>query len=261
MIKKKMSKDNKTKKIGVALSGGGTRGIAHLGALKALEEAGLKPDTVAGVSAGAIAGALYASGLKPETILDIFMDAKLSNQAKFSLPHKGLLSLGGMESLLKEHLKEKKIEDFPIKFYAGATNLNKAEMHYFDKGEAVPRVIASSSIPILFSPKEIDGDLYVDGGVMNNLPVVPLQDECDLIIGVLVSTARPEDTIKNAVSVAKRVFQLSVLSTVIESVKNCDIVVRTERLSNYDILDNSKAKKVFKIGYEATKQELEKQGY
>jgi NTE family protein len=258
-----MSKEDtkKKKKIGVALSGGGTRGVAHLGALKALEEADLKPEVVAGVSAGAIAGGLYASGLDPETILDIFIDAKLTNQAKFSLPHKGLLSLGGMENLLKKHLEEKKIEDFPTKFFAGATNLNKAEMRYFDKGEAVPRIIASASIPILFSPKEIEDDLYVDGGVMNNLPVTPLQDNCDFIIGILVSTARPQDSIRNAVSVAKRVFQLSVLSTVIESVKNCDIVVRTEKLSNYDILDNSKAKKVFKIGYEAAKQKLEEAGY
>lgn len=255
---KKTPQKLKGEKIGIALSGGGTRGIAHLGALKAIEEFGIKPHAVAGVSAGAIAGLLYASGMSPDEILEIFIDAKITNQAKLRMPHKGLLSLGGMENLLRKHVGDKNMEDLPVKFFTAATNLNQGQIRYFDSGEAVPRVIASASIPILFSPTEIENELYVDGGVMANLPVAPLKKECDFVIGVLLATVRPQATIKNAVAVAKRVFQLSVLSTVIESSENCDILVKAKKLSNYDILDNSKAREVFNIGYEDTMAELEK---
>jgi hypothetical protein len=144
-------KDKKKYQYGLALSGGGTRGFAHLGVLKALEEHNIRPDVISGVSAGAIVGVLFADGNKPEDILDFLTRNKLFQFLRFSIPRQGLVQMSGFERTLKEMLKTKKIEDLGIPMKIFAVNINTADYTCFEKGDIVSVVKASSSIPIVFS--------------------------------------------------------------------------------------------------------------
>ncbi|MBE0642366.1 MAG: patatin-like phospholipase family protein, partial [Bacteroidales bacterium] len=161
---------------GLALSGGGARGFAHLGVAQALDEAGIRPGIYAGTSAGAIAAAFLADGYAPGEVLDIFLQQKIYRIVGLSIPRLGLGNIQGMERVLRKHLKAKRIEDLKTPLIIAATDLNAGQVRYFDEGELIPRIIASASIPILFQPVKIDDRLYIDGGITDMLPVAPLED-------------------------------------------------------------------------------------
>src|SRR5690606_16592247 len=134
-------------KIGLVLSGGGTRGFAHLGALKALKEHNIKPDIIAGVSAGSIVGALYADGEDAEKALKALTSKKLFGFLEFMIPRNGLVKMSGFQKTLRKHLSSEKFEDLKIPLIIFAVNVNKAELERFDKGDLVSAITASSSIP------------------------------------------------------------------------------------------------------------------
>ena len=153
-------------KVGVALSGGGARGFAHLGALKAIEEAGIKIDVLAGVSAGSVAAALFASGNPSEKVMDEFNSRKFKDFAQLTLRfsrHNGFFGLEKFEKFIADMVSPyKNLEELPIPTFIGVTNFDSGMQAEFHAGEIAPRVVASCSIPICFPPKEIEGVRYVD---------------------------------------------------------------------------------------------------
>jgi NTE family protein len=166
-------------KTGVILSGGGARGFAHAGILKALNEAGIYPDVISGVSAGAIVGAFYADGFSPVEIFKIFsQNKKFFNYAKISVPKSGLFRTIGLEENLSENLRAKTFEDLKIPLFIAATNMNIGKIEYFNSGDLVDKIIASASIPVLFHPVEIEDNYYADGGVIDNFPIFPIIRDC-----------------------------------------------------------------------------------
>lgn len=148
------STSNKPYRLGIALSGGGARGFAHIGALKAIEEVGLKPDVIAGVSAGAIAGVLYASGMALDDILPLFTDAKFSDFTKLAISDGGggLFKLTGLKKFMLKQTGVENIEDLKIPTYIGVTDFDNGVATEFHEGPLGDRVIASCSIPIVFKP-------------------------------------------------------------------------------------------------------------
>jgi len=238
-----------TYKTGLVLSGGGARGFAHLGVLQALEENGLKPDLISGVSAGAIVGAFYADGYLPYKILEMFVEKKIFSLVKLTFSTEGFLKMTGLKELIKDYLRAATFEDLKIPLIIAATNMTKGEMVYFKQGRLFDKIIASASIPILFEPYKIDGDVYVDGGVFDSMPVSPILGKCEKIIGVNINPRFEQKKLNGLIRIAERSFYLRVNSHVQETMKECDIFIEPKALKNYGLFDVKKAHKMFDIGY------------
>lgn len=241
---------------GVVLSGGGARGFAHLGVLKALNDSGIYPDVISGTSAGALVGVLYADGFSPEKILKIMNTTSKLHYIRPTVPREGLLQISGIERILKENLKAKDFEDLKIPLFVTATDLNNGVAVYFSSGELLKPVIASASIPVLFNPVIINKIHYVDGGVLDNMPIKPIEGKCNFIIGSFVNPTGYEKTVTSLVQIAERTFMLNMSREIDEKAKKFDIFIAPPELRNYKILDPEKAIEVFDIGYKATLSKL-----
>lgn len=242
--------------VGLVLSGGGTRGFAHLGVLQALNEAGIYPDIISGASAGALAGAMYCDGHSPKEILKTMKaDSRLSYMRPI-LPRDGLLQITGIAKILENNLSAKTFEELKIPLVVSATDLNNGKAEYFSSGELVTRLIASSSIPVLFQPVIMNNKLYVDGGVMDNLPIRPIKNKCKKVIGSFVNPVGYEKSISGLIKIAVRTFMLDQAKEAEEKLKEFDLFIAPRELKNYGVLDTDKAEDVYNIGYKATKEAL-----
>ncbi|MFW5822644.1 MAG: patatin-like phospholipase family protein, partial [Tangfeifania sp.] len=196
-------------KTGLVLSGGGTRGFAHLGVIEALQEKGIKPDVISGVSAGAIVGAFIAGGKSPRETAETFKKGWFLKYTKLQFPVNGLMKLDGLKEIINKEIEFKKIEECPLPFYIGVANLNKGKAEYKNSGPLDQTVLASSSIPVLFAPVKIGGQFYVDGGLMDNIPIEPIKNNCERIIVVNIAPLNPRDKFKNLIQIASRTFYMS----------------------------------------------------
>ncbi len=245
-------------KTGLVLSGGGTRGFAHLGVIAALHEKGIKPDVISGVSAGAIVGAFIAGGKSPEEILAIFKKGWFFKYTKLHIPIDGLLKLDGLKEDIDKEISVKNIEELEIPFFVGISNLNKGIIEYKNSGPIGLTVLASSSIPILFSPVTINRYSYVDGGLMDNIPVNPIKNDCEQIIVSNISPINPKAKIKNLVQVATRTFYMSVNANLKEVRKHATVFIDHKGIDKYDILLRTHADELFELGYKSAKKALVK---
>jgi NTE family protein len=248
-------------KTGLVLSGGGTRGFAHLGVLKALDESGIRPDIISGVSAGAVAGVFYADGKSPDQILDMFISMKLHQYVKVIFPTTGLLKLEGFERVLNENLKAKNFDELSLHVKVFAVNMNTAEYHCFDSGPISIALKASSSIPILFAPIKIGQYYFADGGVVNNFPVEALVGSCDRIIGVNVNPLTYKARIRGLKSITERSFHLAIRSHTKDRKGKCDLFIEPEGLEAYGMMELATAHKVFDLGYTSAIKALKEKGW
>ena len=242
--------------IGLVLSGGGARGFAHLGVLQALHEADIFPDIVSGTSAGALVGALYCDGNSPKEILKIMKLQSKLNYMRPVVPRDGLLQISGIAKLLENHLKAKTFEDLKIPLFICATDLNNGKAVYFSKGKLITPVIASSSIPVLFKPVIINKIYYVDGGVLDNLPVKPIRNKCKKLIGSFVNPVGYEESISGLITIAIRTFMLDQTKEVVEKSKYFDLMIAPAELTKFGILETESADAIFEMGYKVTKSKL-----
>lgn len=241
------------KKIGIALSGGGSRGFAHLGVLKALEEKGIEFDVISGTSAGSIVGALLASGLSVDEIFSLMKAKKFTDYAKIAIFKDGFMTLESLKKNLTHTLKEATFEQLPKALYISVSNINTGEVEYLHKGNVVDAVIASSSIPILFEPIVLNQQTYVDGGLLDNLPIVPLLSTCDIIVAVNVMPVEKLQIVDGMRDVALRIFEVGIGHVHPELKARCDLYVEPKGIDKYHILDPQSADELFELGYQATK--------
>ena len=174
-------------KIGLALSGGGSRGVAHIGAIKALEEYGIFPTHIAGASAGAIVGALYAYGYNWEDILKFFKSIQILDFKKYALGKPGLIDTEKFYAQFNTYIK---VDDFDVlkkSLTITATDILNGKLKTFNKGELIKPILASAAFPGVFAPVKIKDSYYVDGGALNNFPVESLIVDNDIIIGCYVN--------------------------------------------------------------------------
>ena len=258
--RKKMLDKLKNLKVGVALSGGGAKGIVHLGVLKALEDRDFRIDMLSGVSAGGIMAALYADGNKPEDICRFIKKSNLYKMVSFSMPTKGgLTNMDDFQEFLQTMLKAKTFEDLKIPLWVNATELNEGRNVYFHTGELLNRLIASASVPLFFRPKILDGKAFVDGGFFCNMPAEKLKRcGCDLVIGVHCNPINYHESNDGFWNVAERVFHLAINGNTIEQKKYCDIVIETLAAQDYGMFEAEKADELYTIGYEAALEALDK---
>lgn len=172
-------------RIGLALGGGATRGFAHIGVLKVLEAHGIVPDVIAGTSAGAVVGALFASGLGSLELEKIGLELDERTLADWSIPNRGIFKGEALQDFVNDVVRQRSLERLPRPFAAVATDLAQGRMVAFRAGNTGMAVRASSAVPGVFRPVTIRGREYVDGGLTSPVPVRAARDMgADFIIAV-----------------------------------------------------------------------------
>lgn len=246
--------NNKPPRIGVAFSGGGAKGFTHIGALMAFETFGVNIDICSGVSAGSIAAVLYAGGLTPLEIMHCFEEYdKFGDFTELTLPRNGIFKLDKFGRLLDSWLPVKNIEDLKIPTVVCATDLDSGKSVGWSKGEIVPRVMASCSIPILFKPVAINGVNYVDGGVLRNLPAWAIRKHCKVLYGLNCAPLDRDYKYKNSLlDITLRTYSLMSKSNTLQDLALCDYVVRTEGASRFGTFDLSALSDAVRLGYNCT---------
>lgn len=250
-------------KLGVALSGGGARGFAHAGALQALEEVGLRPDIIAGVSAGSVISAFYAAGVVPSLMPTLFANVKFKTCCELTANKGGLFKIDKFETFLDKSLRgHKLLEDLKIPTYICATDIDHGVPVAFNSGPIAKRVAASCSIPILFSPIVIDGVAYVDGGVLRNLPAWAIRDKCEQLIGINCSPLVHDSKRKNSiVDIAHRTYRLMAKTNALSDMAMCDLVVETKDIAHYKVFNMKEIEMVYQSGYQCAMDSLRKNGW
>jgi len=243
-------------RIGIALSGGGIKGLCHAGVLKALEEQGIKPDILSGVSAGAIVGALYADGYTPDEIAYLFEDISFRHMTKIRIPDGGFFKTDIFQDFLSKKLRAKTFEELSIPLRVVATNLDKGQSTTFSSGNLLNPIIASCSLPVLFSPKKIHGVYYVDGGVLKNFPVSTIRDDCEKVIGVNASPLVADEYKQSVLSIAARSYHFMFKANILHDKELCDLLIEPVDMGNYDTFGVDKSREIFELGYNSTKQLL-----
>lgn len=244
-------------KIGLALSGGSVKGFAHVGVLKYMDEIGLRPNVIAGTSAGALVGAFYADGYKPREIFDLMSRLKLGSMTNLRpLNASGILDTSPFETFLSKQLRHSRIEELPTPMRIVATDLDRGESHTFTEGDLATAVRASCSIPVLFHPVEINGTTYIDGGLFRNFPASIIKDECDVLIGMNLGPWVQEGYTKSIISVAERSWSFVFRQNTLPDKDACDILLETHDVLGYGMFDTDAATALAEIGYEVAKREL-----
>ncbi|MHB8206467.1 patatin-like phospholipase family protein [Mucilaginibacter sp.] len=241
---------NGSKKIGLALSGGGVRGVSHLGVIQALTDYGIKFSHISGTSAGAVAGAFFAAGMPPREILQVIKDAKLFKLLRPAIGSTGLVSIMKVSSLIKNHIPHNIFRELNIKVTISAVDLGESRLVYFTEGELDTAILASCCLPGLFKPIIINGHMYVDGGILNNFPVDPLVGNCDFIIGSTCNHLPIVTEIKSFANMIDRAAMICINSNLSTHKILCDVVIEPQGLGGYGIFDTDAADEIFMIGYE-----------
>ncbi|MFA5327518.1 MAG: patatin-like phospholipase family protein [Prolixibacteraceae bacterium] len=241
---------------GISLSGGGARGILHIGVLEALRQQGIHPEIISGTSMGALVGVFYASGMMPLQILELVKSSKLHRMIKWKLPSSGLLDLKKVRGVLEKYIPEDDFSTLKKPFCCTVTNLNSGLTETKNFGKLFQWVIASATIPVIFEPQIIDGQTYVDGGLFNSLPVDCIRNECRFLIGVHVNHNGVEENINGFKAIAERTFRLIFAKNVNESFSKCDFVIDPVEMRSFDTFDFGKADEIFKIGFDETQKRM-----
>ena len=289
--KLKSAKDNKNLKVALVLSGGGVKGYAHLGVLRVLERENIKIDYITGTSIGALVGTLYSIGYSVDEIEKFLDDVNVSsfletvtdntnlslekkeslkkysaylsfdNELNFSFP-KGLKGTGEEYLILKKILGKYEyidsFDNFPIPLRIVATNLNTGETKAFSKGDVAKILIASMSIPSIFEPMKIDGEIYVDGLVTRNLPVEEAYDMgADIVIASDIGAPVVEKDDYNILSVMSQANTIQASNITKISREKASILISPD-VKDISALDSSKKEELMKLGKVAAEKELNK---
>lgn len=238
-------------KIGYSFSGGGARAAAQAGMIQALRENDIEAGYVAGASGGSIVGALYAAGLSTSEMKSFAAEGNLFKLFKAGLPFRGLISLERLGELLDKYITTSNFEDLNVPLSIAVANLMTGQKEILNSGNLYQAVMASCAIPLLFQPVNIDGQLYVDGGVLDNMPVAPLQENCDFIIGMNIApnTILPKKELNSMYAVGLRVLHMTASHSSELNFPYCNVVIEPKELANYNILKFDVSEELYEIGY------------
>ncbi|GAA0738183.1 patatin-like phospholipase family protein [Gaetbulibacter jejuensis] len=277
-------------KIGLVLSGGGAKGFAHIGVLKVIDSLGIKVDQVAGTSMGAIIGSLYASGYTGKQLDSIFrtlnfddvISDNLPREAKtfyerdnaekyavslpfdkFKLKLPSAISRGqnvyNLLTYLTLHVSE--VDDFqklPIPFFCIATDVETGKEVILDKGNLAKAITASGAFPSLFQPVEIDGQLLIDGGVVNNYPIDELRAKgMDIIIGVDVQDGlATRDELTSAPDILLQINNYRTINDMKSKVKKTDVYIKPD-IKDFTVISFSEGSQIVENGEYAASQKID----
>jgi NTE family protein len=244
--------------VGLALSGGAVRGIAHIGVLEVLEQEGIPIHSIAGTSAGSIIGALYAAGMPLPDIKRIALKTKWNSIFKLTVPKMGLISSEGIYAFIKDILPVKKFSELKIPFAAVATDLKTGQKVSITTGSIAKAVQASCSLPVIFTPTKVGGKLLVDGGVASQIPVRTAREElrASIVIAVDVNYRSLESNrYDNLLKIAAHLSMIMAARNAREEEKFADIVipVNAKGIALYDL---AKAQELLRRGRKAAEEKI-----
>jgi NTE family protein len=278
-------------KVGLVLSGGGAKGLAHIGALKVIEKAGVSIDYIGGTSMGAIVGALYASGYSSSELDSIFRNTDFTSLIQDNLPRNAKTfyekedseryaltlpfnkfkisfppAISGGQNIYNElvrllyHVKD--IHDFnnlPIPFFAIATDIEKGTEILLNSGYLPEAILASGTFPSLFEPAEVDGRILIDGGVLNNYPVREVRKMgADFIIGVDVQHGlRDRESLLSATEILLQINNYRTVGVMKEKSALTDIYIKPD-MRNFSVIDFNLKASIMDSGEEAAMEHLNK---
>jgi len=245
---------------GLVLSGGGIRGVAHIGAIKALEEHDIYPSHIAGTSAGAVVGALYAGGCSWEEILDFFKTVELFSLKKYARKLPGFVDTAKFYDTLKTYLPSDSFESLKKPLYITATNLLDGTLQVFHRGELIKPILASAAVPGVFAPVAINDGYYVDGGMLNIFPVDLIKHYCDQIVGVYVNPfekVKIKD-LKHAYNIMERAYHIKIANESLTKFDDCNLLIRPKNMKDFGMFSMKNIDAIFKLGYESAKEALQK---
>lgn len=279
------SQEKERVKVGLVLSGGGAKGLAHIGVLKAIEEAGVKIDYIGGTSMGAIVGGLYASGYNATQIDSIFKVSDFDQLLKDYIPRssknfyekendekyaltlpfenwkvgvpnaysKGLNIYGLLNKLLHNERHTRDFNQLPTPFLCIATDIETGKQEILNQGYLSQAIMASATFPSLFSPVLIEGKLLIDGGVVNNYPVDEvIKLGANVIIGVDVQSGlKSREDLKNATRILVQISNLQMMDKMEEKKQLTDIYIKPD-ISDYSVISFSDGAEIIKKGEEAS---------
>ncbi len=243
-------------RIGLALGGGAARGFAHVGVIQVLEEAGIRPDLVAGTSAGSLVAAFYASGKTGKQLQHVAETMEEAAIADWTLPlfNRGMLRGDALARYVNGQVGSRLIEDFALPLGIVATDLNSGQSMLFQRGDTGTAVRASSAVPAVFQPVRISGRDYVDGGLVSPVPVrAARQMGAELIIAVDISSPPEGNLAGGTLDVLLQTFSIMSKSINYFELKEADVVVRPA-LPGVSSSDFSSRKKSIEAGRRAMLQ-------
>lgn len=246
--------------VGLVLSGGGARGISHIGVIKGLQELGITVEQLSGTSAGAIVGTLFSCGYSPEEILEHILSANLFSSMRPAWSWTGLLSLDGLRNSLEKILPQN-FDGLKIPITIAATEIKRGKSVYFTEGELIPALLASCCVPAVFNPVQYNGGMYVDGGLMDNLPAKPIREKCDFLIGSHCNYISTEFDVRNFRSVIERSLLIAINGNTTVSKSLCDILIEPPDVGSYSGFDLKKAKDLFQSGYKFVKDNFSQEDF
>jgi Predicted esterase of the alpha-beta hydrolase superfamily len=253
----KNKKESPKYKLGVALSGGGARGFAHLGALQAMTELGLKPDIITGTSAGSLVGVFFADGYSPAEVMELFSKVKFGEFASTTIPQDGFFKTTGLQSFLKKHLRAKTFEELQMPLRVVASDIEKGETVIISSGDIASAVVASCTFPIVFTPVKIGGKHLVDGGLFMNLPVSIIREECEKIIGVNVSYTTTMPYSRSLKYIIERSLHHLMASNALADREECDYLIESEDITKFPLFELDNAQQIYQKGYEVSSNYFE----
>lgn len=240
------------KRIGLALGGGGVRGVAHIAYIKAMEDCHIRPCVISGTSSGAIVGAMYAGGMNPDemyAVLERLFSVKQNTISAFKQISRmqGNLLSSIAKKYLHRILPKNKFEELEIPLKVVATNFHSLEERVFSGGDILSTVMGSIALPGVFNPQPIEEEYYIDGGATNIVPFDIIREECDVLVAIDVSKARPNSykvTKKNASKATWAATQEALISIKLKSYL-VEIFERPD-FGEVSTMEFSKYKRVYK---------------
>lgn len=245
--------------IGLALGGGAAKGVAHIGVLKALEDANIEVDYIAGTSVGAMIAALYAFKVDVETIGSLARRLTMSKVTSFKLNKTGFFSTESLRELMLEYVGDVAIEDAAIPLSIVATDINSGEEIILTSGSVVDAVCASAAIPGIYIPVEINGRTLVDGGLVQNVPIEALQTAgAGVTIASHLNSVSHYQEISHVLDVMRNAFEIAVSQHTQDQLKEADLLISMD-LSDFSLRDNTERyDELFNIGHQAATVQLTK---
>ena len=244
------------KKIGLALSGGAVLGAAHIGVLKALEEFKISIDYISGTSIGAFIASMYAFGLDYTKVKEIALELSWKEISSFSFSKLGLFSNRKIKNFLTENIGDVTFNEASIPLAIIAANISKGSKVIIKEGEVSSAVMASCCIPGLFQPVEVEGQLLVDGGIVENVPISPLKDfGANFIIAVDLNAKYDYTRPNNIVDVLLNSFHFTLASSTKLQTEKADLLIQPD-LSSFNHIDVKQTEDLIQVGFEEAKKVL-----
>lgn len=246
-------------RIGLALGGGAAKGIAHIGVLKAFEEEQITIHCISGTSVGALVASYHAFGQPAESILSICSTLNLSKIINFTFERGGMFSTDTIREMIHRDLGDQQIEDAKIPLAICATDIETGEQLIFREGNLADAVCASMAVPGLFVPVEIDGRTLVDGGLVENVPISPLEKMgAGIVVAVDLSHVGRYPKPENTFDVVSNAINIGIDFNTRKQLKKADIAVPLD-LSGYSLTNNEdRVDELYMEGYRPMKKKIQR---